>query len=74
MSFYRGHVLLFTQLFSHLTKSVSLTISKIPIVALLILDTLYIDIEWLCHVLRMYLQSNQIINTSKLIKQLSFAK
>lgn len=48
--------------------------SKILIVALLILDTLYIDIEWLRHVLPMYFHSNQIINTSKLIKQLPFAK
>jgi len=38
MSFYYGHV---TQLFFHLTKFLSLTVTKIPIVALLILDTLY---------------------------------
>jgi len=36
MSFYESHFL-----FSHLTKCVSLTVSKFPIVALLILDTLY---------------------------------
>jgi len=36
-----GHKTMITQLFFHLTKSVILTVFQIPIVALLILHTLY---------------------------------